>query len=132
MSYSARAVRIGYLVLGCVLLALGVIGLVLPLMPTTIFLILAAACFGRSSPRLEAKMLAHPRFGPTLRQWREQGAISARGKTLACTGMALGVASFWFFAKPGVWLGIGGTAVFALCAAYVLSRPAPRTETPIR
>lgn len=129
MSLSSRARRIGYLILGFVLLALGLIGLVLPLMPTTIFLILAAACFGRSSPRLEAKMLAHPRFGTTLRQWREEGAIGRRGKMLASAGMALGLASFWFFARPGVWLGIGVTAFFVACAAYVLSRPAPRMQS---
>ena len=71
-------IRLGWLALGCLFVGLGMIGAVLPLMPTTIFLILATGCFARSSPRLEAWLLNHPRFGPTLRDWRERGAILRR------------------------------------------------------
>jgi uncharacterized membrane protein YbaN (DUF454 family) len=53
-------------VLGLIFVGLGFVGAFAPLMPTTIFLILAAACFIRSSSRLEAWVLNHPRFGPTL------------------------------------------------------------------
>ena len=128
MSLSAHAKRTVYLVLGWLMIALAAIGFVLPLMPTTIFLILAAGFFSRSSPALEAKLLGHPRFGPSLRQWRDQGAISARGKALACAGMALGLATFWIGAQPGLWLGAGVTAAMLACAAFVVSRPAPRPE----
>ena len=75
----------GYLSLG-----LAVIGAILPLMPTTIFLLIAAWCFGRSSPALRAKLLANPRFGPMLRNWQEHGSISRRAKRAALLGMALG------------------------------------------
>ena len=68
--------RVGFLALGGLMLALGIIGAFLPVMPTTIFLILAAWCFGRSSPRLESWMLDHQRFGPALRQWREHRRLS--------------------------------------------------------
>src|SRR6187551_2804897 len=59
--------RVVYFCMGCVMVALGAIGAVTPLLPTTIFLIIAAWCFARSSPRLEAWLLNHPTFGKTLR-----------------------------------------------------------------
>lgn len=112
--------------LGLSFVGLGFIGAVLPLVPTTIFLILAAGCFARSSPRLEAWLLAHPRFGPTLRAWREDGAIGPRAKIMACSGIALGYALFWWGARPGLAIDlIVGTAM-AGCAAFILTRPSPR------
>jgi uncharacterized membrane protein YbaN (DUF454 family) len=120
-----RALRLGYLLCGLVMLALGIVGAFLPVMPTTIFLILATACFARSSPRLERWLLQHPRFGPPLRLWREQGAVSRRGKWYAALGMALGFALFWREAHPSLLVWIVVAAVFVASAAYVLSRPLP-------
>ncbi len=114
-----------FLVLGLVMVGLGIVGAFLPVMPTTIFLILAAACFARSSPRLEAWLLDHPRFGPTLRDWRRHGAISRRGKTFALSGMAVGYGLFLLGSRPGVWLAAGVAALMLACAFYVASRPAP-------
>lgn len=114
-----------WLVLGFVCVGLAFVGAVLPLMPTTIFLIFAAACFARSSPRFETWLLNHKQFGPTLRAWRAEGAIGRRGKTAACVGMAGGYGMFWIAAHPSLVAAslVGG--VMAACAAYVLSRPAP-------
>lgn len=77
-----------YLGGGCLSLGLGGIGLFLPLLPTVPFMILAAFCFARSSPELEARLLDHRHFGPHIRRWRERGAISRRGKQAALTGFA--------------------------------------------
>ncbi|TGX48756.1 DUF454 domain-containing protein [Sphingomonas gei] len=118
--------RAAWLVLGFVFVALGLIGALLPLMPTTIFLILAAGCFARSSPRLEAWLLDHPRFGPTLRAWREDGAIGPRAKIMACSGIALGYALFWWGARPSVAIDLIVGVVMAGCAAFIVSRPSPR------
>lgn len=115
-----------YWVLGMLMLVLAVIGAVLPVMPTTIFVILAAACFGRASPRWEAYLLNHPVFGPPLVAWREEGAISVRGKTFAVMGILLGVIVFWVTVKPVWWLGVLVSALMVGCALWLLSRPTPR------
>jgi hypothetical protein len=115
--------RFSYFCLGWLMVVLGFIGALLPLMPTTIFLIMAAWFFARSSPRLETWLLTHPQFGPTLNAWRESGAISTSAKTAACVGMIVGYVVFWFGAHPGPWLAVGGAVFLLASAAYVLSRP---------
>lgn len=120
--------RIIYFCLGWVMVALGLIGAVTPLLPTTIFLILAAACFARSSPRFETWLLEHPTFGKTLRNWRATGAISRPAKLMACAGMTLGFALFWWGAHPSLLLGACVAAALLACAAYVVSRPTMADE----
>lgn len=115
--------RGAWLAMGFLLVGLGIIGALLPVMPTTIFLILAAACFARSSPRFEAWLLDHPRFGPTLRSWRETGAISSQGKIAACCGMALGFALFWVGIHPHAGQAVLVGTLLAGCAVFVLTRP---------
>ncbi len=122
---ASRWKRTGYMVLGFAMLVLGLIGALLPVMPTTIFLILAAWFFGRSSPRLEAWLLNHPRFGPSLRQWREEGAIPRRIKIIACTGMAIGYGVFWFSVRPGTLLALIVALLIGASAVYVITRPEP-------
>jgi uncharacterized protein len=116
--------RIIYFCLGWVMVALGVIGLVMPLMPGAVFLIVAAWCFARSSPRFEAWLLNHPRLGKPLRDWRAAGAIPRSAKVFACVGMAIGFATFCYTLAPSVPLALAVAAGFLACAAYVVSRPA--------
>jgi len=85
-------------------------------------------CFSRSSPRLEKWLLDSPTYGPALRTWREQGAVSRKGKTYACLGMAVGYAVFWWSARPTWLLAVGVGLFFLASAAYVLSRPAPKAS----
>ncbi|MBZ9934853.1 YbaN family protein [Mesorhizobium sp. BR1-1-16] len=112
-----------YAVAGWLMVALGVIGLVLPVMPTTVFMILAAWFFARSSPRFEAWLLAHPIFGPPIVQWRENGAIPPLAKAFAVVGMAGGFAMFWFLVRPAPWLATLVAAALLASAGFVLSRP---------
>lgn len=120
---ASRLVRGAFLGLGLGFVALGAIGVVLPVLPTTPFLILAAACFARSSERLERRLLDHPTFGPPLRQWRERGAIPRRAKWLALGGTTLGFGLFLASGSHG-WPLTGAVAAVMLGGiAFVFSRP---------
>ncbi|MFQ3596375.1 MAG: YbaN family protein [Sphingomonadaceae bacterium] len=93
-------IRLLYFALGLMALVLGVVGAVLPLLPTTPFLILAAAGFARSSPRLETWLLTHPRMGPPLVAWRTRRAIPLKAKLASAIGMASGLAIFAILRAP--------------------------------
>lgn len=114
--------RFLYFVLGILCLGLGIIGAFLPVMPTTIFVILAAGCFAKCSPRLENWILDHPRFGPAVKSWRLNRSMSSRAKIAASTGMALGglavaITPMSVGGKASCWALIGA------CLVYVLTRP---------
>ena len=70
-SYGPRLQRLLFFVLGSIFVALATLGVLLPLLPTTPFLLLAAACYARSSSRFHSWLLANRIFGPTIRQWQE-------------------------------------------------------------
>ncbi len=67
---------------GTLSLSIGVLGIFLPLLPTTVFLLIAAACYARSSDRLYDWLLAHRWFGPYIRNWREHKAIPVKSKVI--------------------------------------------------
>lgn len=112
---------------GWVCTLLGAVGLVLPLMPGTIFLILAAWCFSRSSPRFEAWLLGHERLGPHVQRWRKTGAIARRAKLIACGSMLLSFGLVALTAAPPIALWTTGACLLA-AGAYVASRPEPARE----
>jgi uncharacterized membrane protein YbaN (DUF454 family) len=84
-----------YRALGAICVLVGVIGIFLPLLPTTPFLLLAAFFFARSHPEWEARLLAHPRAGPAIRSWRERRAIPLAAKRAATLLMAISAAGGW-------------------------------------
>lgn len=111
-----------YRALAIMATGLGMIGVVLPLLPTTPFLIVAVWAAGKSSPRLELWLLEHPQFGQLLKGWRDKGAIPAFAKYLA----GLMLTSSWLV----LWLLNMKTEVliflavfFSALMAYIISRP---------
>lgn len=120
--------RATFKLLGAACVALGVTGAFLPILPSTIFFILAAGCFARSSPRLEARILNHLVFGPPVIAWREHGAIPVKAKFYAVAGMTCGYAVFFWLSAPPAWLAaLVGCAMLA-CAGFVVSRPSGPQE----
>lgn len=108
--------------LGSICVALGVIGALLPLMPSTVFFIAAAACFAYASPRLEAWLLSFKWIGDPVRAWRERGAIALPAKILASLGMSIGLALFALSGASPITLTIAAS-VLALCALFIWTRP---------
>jgi uncharacterized membrane protein YbaN (DUF454 family) len=92
-----------FLVLGWLCVGLGAIGVVLPVLPTTPFLLLAAACFARSSPRLYRRLLASRTFGPTIRRWQETRSISRRTKMTAIASLAIVGGGSALFCLDSLW-----------------------------
>ena len=115
-----------YFVLGIVMVILGIIGAFVPLMPTTTFLLIAAWCFARSSPRAEAWILNHRTFGPPIVAWRQERAMARRHKIMSIGGMAVGFTLFALTAHPKWWVALLVAAVLAACSIYVATRPSPR------
>jgi uncharacterized membrane protein YbaN (DUF454 family) len=85
-----------YLTAGLASLGLGIAGAFLPVLPTVPFLLLAAFCFARSNPAWERRLLAHPRWGPPIKDWRDRRAISRRAKVAAFVMLGVSAALAWF------------------------------------
>ncbi len=106
-------------------LALGLVGIVVPGLPTVPFVLLAAFAAARGSAQLHAWLLAHRQFGPMIRDWEAGGAVSRRAKWLATLMMAA-CAILLFVTAPRTWMAGTGTAVMALVATWLWMRPEPR------
>ena len=113
-----------WLLLGVAATVCAVAGIVLPLVPTTPFLLLAAFCFARSSPRLHAWLVGHPRFGPVSDDWRRQGGVARRVKITSVAVMGATLAPTWLLGVPP-WLLALHAAILAAVAFFLLSRPDP-------
>lgn len=119
-----RLARPMWILLGILALALGALGAVLPLLPTTPFILLAAFCFARSSPRLHDWLLTHRIFGPLIMNWEREGAISRRAKMAAVAMMAITPVVTLLIGAP-LWALLAQIAVLAGAATFVLTRPDP-------
>lgn len=114
-------------IIGILALVLGIVGIFLPLLPTTPFLLLAAACFARSSERMHGWLINHSLFGPFLRDWEAGRGIPARAKVIALLMMwsSMGYA-MWRFDKP--WLQAVLLITGASVSIYLLRLPTTKSR----
>ena len=107
---------------GVVCVGVGLVGVWVPGLPTTVFMILALAAFARSSQRLHAWLINHPRFGAALRDWMAHRVIPRKVKAIAVTMMAVSLVILLLLGVNWVYLAISATAMI-IGALYVISQP---------
>ena len=113
-------IRILWVVLGSFFVVIGGIGVVVPGLPTTLFLILAAACYIRSSQRLYDWLINNKTFGPYLRDYREGKGIPKRAKVLAVSMIIVFVSYAVFFGIESLNLKIAAGILGIAGLLYVL------------
>lgn len=108
---------VGWISVGCAF-----IGLLLPIVPTVPFLLVAVWAFGRSSERLRERLLSDPVFGPDIRKWQERGAIRRPAKIFATVAMMSSVfISLWM--EVSVYIVAAQAIILLSVAAFIVSRP---------
>jgi hypothetical protein len=115
-------VRTLWMAAGWLSLVTGLIGIVVPLLPTTPFILLAAFCFQRGSESLHRWLTGHPRFGPLIADWRERGAIPRKAKRNAMIALAAVIAISWLVGVAAHVM-IIQAVVLTLVAIFILTRP---------
>jgi hypothetical protein len=115
--------RLFLVAVGFLSLALGVLGIFLPLLPTTPFLLLSAFCFSKGSPRWHAWLMSQPHLGPAIEEWNRHGVIRTRVKVMCLGLMAVTSGYSIFFASFPIY---GRLALLLMClwvAIFVSTRP---------
>jgi uncharacterized protein len=105
-------------------LGIGIVGIFVPGLPTTVFVLISAWAATRGSERLHRWLHAHARFGPLIRDWQAHGAVSRRAKWLATSTMAV-CAAILAWAAPRPWIAEFGIGCMAVVAIWLWLRPEP-------
>lgn len=114
--------KTGFRILAYISVGLAAVGVFLPLLPTTPFVLLAAFFASKGSPAFAAWLEGHPRFGPAIERWRDNRSVPVRAKVMACTMMAISWGILFVMGASGMVLAVAGVC---LCgsAGYLLTRP---------
>ena len=113
--------------LGWLCVGLGFVGVFVPGIPTTIFLIIALWAFTKSSEKLRHWLLNHKRFGPILNNWQQHKVVPRRAKILMVVLMSLAVVLF-YYSLQNLYLTIGLIIILVSVAIYVISLPSKIPE----
>jgi len=113
---------LAYRALGLAAVAIGLVGVFMPMLPTTPFLLVAVWAFARSSPRLERWLREHPRLGPPITAWEARGAVPRGAKVAAVAAMAASLGLMAVVGVPAIGLALAA-AVLSAAALWLCSRP---------
>ena len=123
-------VRAAYFILGWVFFALGAIGVLLPVVPTTPFMLLALWAFARSSDRFHHWLYHHRFFGPPLQQWNEYRVIPLYAKILSVSFMSISFVMMLFFSPLVMWFKLTIASLMLYGAWFILSKPSKPPASP--
>jgi uncharacterized membrane protein YbaN (DUF454 family) len=113
---------------GWLCVGLGMLGIIMPLFPTTPFLLVAVWAFSRSSPELAERIRNHRLAGPFIRDWQDAGVIPVKAKALAVVMMSAMVGYLHFGAHAPVWITGLAAVVLAATASFIVTRPSRRPD----
>ena len=126
MNVSARFI---WLLVGLAAVAIGAVGVVLPLLPTTPFLLVAAFAFARSSERMNSWLREHQVFGPLINNWHRDGSIDRNTKRTAIIVIVATPVITWLLDVPS-WVVACQIVVLSASAIFILTRPSPVENRP--
>ncbi len=124
----SRAKRFVLILVGLTSLALGALGVILPLLPTTPFVLISALAFANSSDRLHQWLLDHDLFGQLITNWQRYGAISRPTKILSLLSMVAVVVISWLL-EVSTWMIFIQVLAVSVSAAFVITRPLPPKQS---
>ncbi|MEP1743867.1 MAG: YbaN family protein [Kangiellaceae bacterium] len=122
MLSKSLVVKYSLILCGLLLVLIGLVGIIVPGLPTTIFLILAAACFAKSSPSLHQRLLEHPWFGPIIENWNNDKSIPRRAKQLAIAMIAVSYGVTWY-TLSNLWLKLSIGLILVMVVIYLIRLP---------
>lgn len=114
--------RFVFVVLGHHFLAVGIIGVVVPLLPTTPFVLLACFCYERGSPKFHAVVLENKHIGPYISNWKRNGSIPLRAKCISVSMIVLSI-GYIVYAAPIIAVKLSIAAIGICVSGYILTRP---------
>jgi uncharacterized membrane protein YbaN (DUF454 family) len=118
--------------IGWIFVSLGVIGIFVPLMPTTIFFILAAASFAKSSERFYNWLINHPQFGKFIKDYREKKAMPLRSKIISISMMAVIISTSAALFTDSIWIRVLLFLILISVSIYIISLNTLKDETSIQ
>ena len=116
-------IRQSYFLLGWLCFALGIVGVALPVMPTTPFMLLALWAFSKSSPRFHHWLYTHALFGPSLQQWQQHRVVPPGIKLMAISFMLMSMVYLLVYSPLPDWVTIVTGMVMSATAIFLLSKP---------